>query len=91
MGRVWLRSSPPGYVANFTISATQASTWTRIIVPNIPAFPTGAGTWAFGEGVTGLYIGFSFALGTQYQTGALNAWNAALYCGSSANSNIMAV
>lgn len=79
------------YTATFTISATQASTWVRIIVPNIPAMPTTTGTWNFGEGVTGLYIGFPFAVGTQWQTGALNAWNAALYCGSSANSNLMAV
>jgi hypothetical protein len=79
------------YTVSFTISATQASNWTRIVVPGIPALPTATGTWNFGEGTTGLYIGFPFAVGAQWQTGALNAWNGALYCGSSANSNLMAV
>lgn len=79
------------YLATFTISAAQASTWQRIIVPNIPAMPVATGTWNFGEGQTGLYIGIPFAVGTQYQTGGLNQWNAALYCGTSGQTNLMAV
>jgi hypothetical protein len=78
------------YVANFTISATQASTWVRIKIQGIPPFPT-LGTWNFGEGVTGLYIGIVMGVGTSLQTTTLNAWQNAFRAGSASNTNLLTV
>jgi hypothetical protein len=79
------------YVANFSVPT--ASTWTRIVINDIPALPTGMGTWNFGEGQTGLYIGVVMATGTQWQatTAQLNKWNQALFAGSAQNSNLCTV
>ena len=79
------------YVGNFTI--TTPSVWTRIKVPGIPAIPTGAGTWNFGEGSTGMYIGVAMLVGTQFQSasGNLNKWQPAFMCGSAANINMCTV
>jgi hypothetical protein len=78
------------YVANFTITAAQANTWVRVKIGGIPAFPT-AGTWAYGEGVTGLYIGIVLALGAQWQTSNANQWISGLFAGTSSNINMLAV
>jgi hypothetical protein len=78
------------YVFNFTIAAAQASTWVRVIVPAIPAFPS-TGTWNYGEGQTGLYLGIPMCVGTQWQTSSLGSWQSALYAGSSQNINILTV
>jgi hypothetical protein len=78
------------YVVNFTIST--ANTWTYVSVPSIPAMPTtSGGTWNFGEGQTGLYIGIPMAVGTQWQTANLGSWQPAFYAGSSKNINLLAV
>lgn len=78
------------YVANFSVST--ASAWTRIKVPGIPAIPA-VGTWNFGEGSTGMYIGIPLCVGTQYQSapGNLNTWQPALYAGSASNVNLCTV
>jgi hypothetical protein len=78
------------FVANFTITGAQAGQWVRVKIPGIPAFPT-AGTWGFSEGQVGLYIGVVLALGGNYKTTLLNQWQSALFCGSAANSNMLAV
>jgi hypothetical protein len=78
------------YVFNFTIAAAQASTWVRVIVPAIPAFPS-TGTWSYGEGQTGLYLGFPMCVGTQWQTSSLGSWQSALYAGSPQNINMLTV
>jgi hypothetical protein len=79
------------YVANFTVSS--ANTWTRVVINAIPALPTGMGTWNFGEGQTGLYIGFGLCVGTQWQATSpqLKTWQNAFLAGSSANTNYCAV
>jgi hypothetical protein len=79
------------YVANFNVPT--ASTWTRISVTDIPPLPTGMGTWNFGEGQTGLYIGVVMATGTQWQATAaqLNKWNQAFFAGSAQNNNFCTV
>lgn len=78
------------YVANFTIQAAQAGQWTRIKIPGIPAFPS-AGTWSYGEGTTGIYIGVVMALGSQWKTTLLNQWQSGFFAGSAANGNMLAV
>jgi hypothetical protein len=78
------------YVFNFTITSTQASTWVRVIVPAIPAFPA-TGTWNYGEGQTGLYLGIPMCVGTQYQTSSLGSWQPAFYAGSPQNINLLTV
>jgi hypothetical protein len=75
------------FVASFTLPTNQ---WTRIKITNIPAFPT-AGTWNFGDGVTGLYIGIPMGVGSQWQTATLNSWQSGIFCGSSANTNMLTV
>lgn len=77
------------YVANFSVAT--ASSWIRVKLNNIPKLPTGSGTWNFGEGQTGLYVGVVMALGSQWQTGVLNAWQSAFFAGSSQNSNLCTV
>lgn len=79
------------YVANFTITAGQASTWVRIKISSIPALPTGIGTWNFAEGTTGLYVGIGMLVGTQWRTSNLRAWQSGIWLGSSANSNLCTV
>lgn len=78
------------YTAQFTISSAQLSTWVRIKIPNIPAFPA-TGTWTYGEGTTGLYIGIVMGVGTALQTSSLNTWNTAFYAGSATNTNLLTV
>jgi hypothetical protein len=79
------------YVGQFTI--TTASAWTRIKVAGIPAIPTGVGTWNFGEGSTGMYIGIPMCVGTQWQSAAgnLNKWQPAFMAGTASNSNLCTV
>jgi hypothetical protein len=79
------------YVVNFNVPT--ASTWTRVVINDVPALPTGMGTWNFGEGQTGLYIGVVMATGTQWQatTAQLNKWNQAFFAGSAQNSNLCTV
>jgi hypothetical protein len=98
----WVWATAPGtysvYITNsgrdhsyvITFSIATASTWTHITVPSIPAFPT-AGTWAYGEGATGVYIGFPMLVGTQWQTSNLGSWQPAFYAGSAANINMLTV
>jgi len=76
------------YVANFTVST--ASAWIRVKVNNIPALPTGMGTWNFQEGQTGLYIGVVLATGSQWQAGSaqVKTWQNAFLAGSATNSNL---
>jgi hypothetical protein len=79
------------YVANFTITAANA--WSRIKITGIPAFPIATGTWNFGEGQTGLYIGVPMMVGTQWQSAAgnLNKWQPAFMAGSASNINLCTV
>jgi hypothetical protein len=79
------------YVGQFTI--TTANAWTRIKVPGIPAIPTGVGTWNFGEGSTGMYIGIPMCVGTQWQSAAgnLNKWQPAFMAGAASNINFCTV
>jgi hypothetical protein len=79
------------YVANFQIYT--ASTWVRVKINNIPALPTGMGTWNFSEGQTGLYIGVVMATGSQWQAtpSQLNSWQHAFFAGSAQNSNLCTV
>jgi hypothetical protein len=78
------------YVFQFSISSTQASTWVRVNIPAIPAFPT-AGTWSYAEGATGLYVGVPLGVGSQWQTANLSSWQPAFYAGSAQNSNLLTV
>jgi hypothetical protein len=88
---VYLASSgrDESYTAAFTL--TTANQWTWITVPAIPAFPSG-GTWHFGEGVTGLYVGFPFGVGANFRitSGNLNKWLGGLNAGTSQNLNLLA-
>jgi hypothetical protein len=77
------------YVAQFTIATPNV--FARIKVPGIPAFPTGYGTWNFGIGKTGLYIGFPMCIGTQWQTTQTNVWAPVFAAGTSANTNLLTV
>jgi hypothetical protein len=88
---VYLASSgrDASYVVQFTVST--ANTWTRIKIPGIPPLPTTMGTWHFGEGVTGLYIGIPMAVGSQWQTTTPNSWHPVFAAGTSANSNLLTV
>lgn len=78
------------YVSQFTITAAQAGIWTEITIPSIPPFPT-TGTWSYSEGATGLYVGVVMALGTQWQTANLNAWENAFFAGGASNINMLTV
>jgi hypothetical protein len=76
------------YVVNFTIST--ASTWTRVKVPGIPPFPT-SGTWHYGEGQTGLYVGVPMGVGSQWRTANTASWQPAFLAGTSGNINLLTV
>lgn len=78
------------YVATFAIGASQVNAWNRIKIANIPAFPV-TGTWSYGEGVTGLYIGIPMAMGSQWQTTTPNTWVSGLRCGIASNVNMLTV
>ena len=78
------------YVTTFAISAAQVNTWVRVKIINIPAFPSGTG-WHYGDGTTGLYIGFPMGVGAQFQSATLNAWRSGLFCGSAQNINMLTV
>jgi hypothetical protein len=88
---VYLASSgrDASYVVQFSVSS--ANTWTRIKIPGIPPLPTTMGTWHFGEGVTGLYIGIPLCIGTQWQTATPNSWHPVFAAGTSTNSNLCTV
>lgn len=77
------------YVFPFTIAAP--NTYARIKINSIPALPTGLGTFNFGEGQTGLYLGVVMAVGAQYQTPTPNQWVAGFFAGTAANSNMLTV
>lgn len=78
------------YVANFVITTAQLNAWGRLKIINIPAFPT-TGTWNFGDGVTGLYIGIPMGVGSQWQTPTPSTWQAGLRCGTASNINMLTV
>jgi hypothetical protein len=77
------------YVFPFTVTTPNA--YARIKINNIPAIPTGLGTFNFGEGNTGLYVGVVMGVGAQYQTATPNQWVAGFFAGTSANTNMLAV
>jgi hypothetical protein len=81
------------YVSTFTVAA--ASVWQRIKIIGIPAIPVGTGTWNFGEGQTGLYVGIPMLVGTQWQTTipttTPNTWKPAFLAGTSGNQNLLTV
>lgn len=77
------------YVFSFNVAT--ASQWARIKINNIPAFPTGIGTWNFTEGQTGLYLGVVLGTGSQYQTSTPNQWLSGFFAGTSANTNLLTV
>jgi hypothetical protein len=78
------------YVQNFTISSAQANTWIRVKFAGIPAMPT-TGTWSYGDGTTGLYIGFGMLVGTQWQTTTPGKWVNAFAAGTAQNTNFCSV
>jgi hypothetical protein len=77
------------YVFSFNVGT--ANQWTRIKVNNIPALPTGTGTWNFSEGQTGLYLGIVMGCGSQWQTATPGVWLSGFYAGTSQNINMVAV
>jgi hypothetical protein len=77
------------YVTQFTL--VTPNLWTRIKISGIPPMPTASGTWNFGEGVTGLYIGVVMLTGTQWQTTSLNSWQPVFAAGASNNINMLTV
>lgn len=77
------------YVFNFTVAT--GSTWARIKINGIPALPTTTGTWNFGEGQTGLYLGIVMAVGAQYQTATPGQWVSGFFAGTSQNVNLLTV
>jgi hypothetical protein len=77
------------YVFPFTIATPNS--YARIKINNIPALPTGTGTWNFGEGQTGLYLGVVMGVGAQYQTATPNQWVSGFFAGTAANSNMLSV
>lgn len=76
------------YCMTFTMPV--ANVWTRVQIPNIPPIPT-AGTWSYGEGVTGLYLGVVMACGAQYQTANTGKWNGGIFCAGTTQSNMCSV
>jgi hypothetical protein len=76
------------YVFSFQI--TTANTWQRIKIVGIPPIPA-TGTWHFGEGQNGMYLGVVLAVGTQWQTATTGSWQAAFLAGTSGNTNLLAV
>jgi len=77
------------YVANFTVAT--ANSWYRIKLNSIPKLPTGSGTWQFGQGQTGLYIGVAMCVGSQFLTAAPNTWLSGFFAGTSQNQNYCSV
>lgn len=76
------------YCVSFTMPT--ASTWTRVKIQNIPAIPT-TGTWSYGEGTTGMYVGVTMASGTQWLTANTAKWNNAFFAGGTSQSNMAGV
>jgi hypothetical protein len=76
------------YCATFTMPT--ANTWTRIKIQNIPAIPT-SGTWSYGEGVTGMYVGVTMACGSQWTTTNTAKWNAGFFGAGTGQSNMCSV
>ena len=76
------------YCVTFTMTA--ANTWTRIKIQNIPAIPA-TGTWSYGEGTTGMYIGVVMALGSQWQTANTAKWNSGFFAGAPGQLNMVSV
>jgi hypothetical protein len=77
------------YVSTFAVAA--GSVWQRVKVIGIPAIPVGTGTWNFGEGQTGLYVGIPMLLGAQWQAAKTNTWENAFLAGTSGNTNLLTV
>lgn len=76
------------FCATFTLAA--ANTWTRVKIENIPAIPS-AGTWSYGEGATGMYVGVVMASGNQWVTSNTSKWNSGLFCAGTTQSNMCSV
>jgi len=76
------------YCMTFTMPT--ANTWIRVQIPNIPAIPT-SGTWSYGEGVTGMYVGVVMACGSQWQTANTGKWNGGLFMAGTSQSNMCSV
>lgn len=76
------------YVFSFTV--TTANVWQRIKINNIPQIPN-IGTWNYGEGQTGMYLGVVMGCGSQFQTQTPNQWVNGFFAGTSANQNMVAV
>jgi hypothetical protein len=87
----YLTSNGRDYSYVFPFTIVTPNTYTRIKITNIPALPTSTGTWNFGEGQTGLYLGVVMGVGGQYQTTTPNQWVSGFFAGTSANSNMLAV
>jgi hypothetical protein len=76
------------YSATFTMAT--ANTWVRVKIPNIPAIPT-SGTWSYGEGTTGMYVGVVMAAGSQWTTANVNKWNSGFFGAGTGQSNMCSV
>jgi hypothetical protein len=87
----YLTSNGRDYSYVFPFTIVTPNTYTRIKITNIPALPTGTGTWNFGEGQTGLYLGVVMGVGGQYQTTTPKQWVSGFFAGTAANSNMLAV
>lgn len=73
------------YIAPFTISV--ANVWTRITIPNIPAFPA-LGSFPAAAGGACYHIGIALAGGVTYASSIINQWTAGNFVGYSGQTNL---
>jgi hypothetical protein len=99
---IWLRSSVAG---TFSVSLRNADTsqfyktdvsiatpnvWQRVTIQNIPAFPTGSGSWGTNETDLCYSVSVCLAAGTTFQSATQNAWAAGNMLATSSQTNLLA-
>jgi microcystin-dependent protein len=85
---VALRDTGSTYYYVTTASIVTPNTWTRIALPNIPAFPASV---SFPDGTSGCYdLLITPACGTTYGASTLNTWAAGLKFGAAGQTNFFA-
>jgi hypothetical protein len=87
---VTLRNSnnSASYIAGYTINS--ANVWQQVLIQNIPAIPSGTGTWNFTNGL-GLQLVWALGLGASSQTtsGNVGVWGTTTAYGTSSQVNVV--
>jgi hypothetical protein len=99
---MWVRVNAAGTYTLFLQNANQTQSykqdfnigtpnvWTQLTLPNIPAFPTGVGTWGTNPQDWSYTVGICLGAGTTFQSTSQSSWASANNIASASTTNFLA-